>query len=82
MIIILFFVDLVAFIVSVVWCINTQEYASVVSVVGTFAALLGLIRHIFIKKQATGKQVVKKIQKAGKNSKQYMSDGDMTINER
>jgi hypothetical protein len=72
---ILLIINIGAFIASVAWLIFKPDYEPLIS---SLLTLGGLITFALVKpKEKKGKLVMK--QKAGKNSQQYQSGGNMTI---
>lgn len=73
---ILLIINIAAFIASIAWLIYKPDYEPLISCLLTLG---GLISFLIIKpKDKKGKIVMR--QKAGKNSTQYQSGGNMTIN--
>lgn len=71
--VILWVIDISAIILSVLWFIKEPNYEPIITGI---LSLGGLVTLLFTNKKSTPKM----IQKAGKNSEQYQSGGDMTIN--
>ena len=72
--IILWVIDIVAIILSVLWYIEERTYEPIITGMLSLGGLIALLTT----KSKNSKNVMK--QKAGKKSKQYQSGGDMTIN--
>lgn len=73
---ILWIVDILAFISSLIWFINKPYWDSLVSV---FITSAGLIALFFVKTSKDNKKI-NMSQDAGENSTQYQANGDITIN--
>lgn len=73
---ILFLLNLIAFIASILWMIIQPGYEPLISSVLT---LSGLITFYFVNRKKDQRNITMK-QKSGNRSKQYQSAGDMIIN--
>lgn len=73
---ILLIINIAAFIASLAWLIYKPDYEPLIS---SLLTLGGLISFALIKPKDEKGNILMK-QKAGKNSTQYQSGGDMTIN--
>jgi hypothetical protein len=74
---ILLILNICAFIASIIWLYNNQDFEQLISSILTLAGLIGFV--VTKPKNETDKKVIMK-QKAGNNSRQYQSGGNMTIN--
>ena len=77
--------DLAAFASSIYWYSESKETEALISMITTFGVLVGLItinfdRNSLDNQENQNNKKNKFNQKAGKNSTQYQSGGDMTIN--
>lgn len=73
---ILLILNICAFLASLIWLYKVRDLEPLISSILTLAGLIGFI--MTKPKNKTDKTTLK--QKAGKNSTQYQSGGDMTIN--
>ena len=72
-------INIIAFIVVFLWFCFDPSWESGSSCAATFAALLG---QFFFNNSEKKNEIGNMNQKAGKNSTQYQSGGNMTINEK
>lgn len=72
----LLILNISAFIASLVWLYFNRDFEPLISSIVTLAGLIGFV--VIKPKNKAGNTVMR--QKAGKNSTQYQSGGDMTIN--
>lgn len=75
---ILLILDIIAFILFVLWYINTKEYEPLIGVVLSISGFIGL--YLTKKKGKSNKSKQMLTQKGGANSTNYQSGGDMKIN--
>jgi uncharacterized membrane-anchored protein YitT (DUF2179 family) len=71
----LFIINMAAFVASIAWLIYKPDYEPLIS---SLLTLGGLISFIFTKPKNKKVKLIMS-QKAGRNSKQYQSGGNMTI---
>ena len=70
----LIFLSIIVFIASAIWYYNVRDYEPLIALITSIIALIGLP---FVKTKDGGS--IKMKQKAGDNSTQYQSGGDMNI---
>ena len=73
---ILLILNVLAFVASLVWLYEVQNFESLISSILTFGGLIGFK----VTKSKKDKNKISMKQKAEKKSTQYQSGGDMTIN--
>jgi len=74
---IILFIEISAVIATIIWWISDQSIIPFIGILTSLSAFLGTL--FLTKNKAPKKAGDNFSQKAGKNSKQYMSKGDMNI---
>lgn len=74
---IILFIEISAVVATIIWWISDRTIIPFIAILTTLSAFLGTL--FFTKNKAPKKEGDNFSQKAGKNSKQYMSKGDMRI---
>jgi hypothetical protein len=73
----LLILNILALIASIIWLVLKPDWEPLVTTIGCIG---GLIAQYFTNSDNNSKDNVKMTQKSGKNSKNYQSYGDITIN--